>query len=301
MRKSSEGTVYMRYNEISQARNRHKTNTCIFVFMGSIKQERKMTSLIVVLVLILIIVFSVWGIIFYVKAKLHQVEREICRTTKSAINFSDVNEMKSVLAGVFEDTSNVPKSISGMTSIYLPMIARDYPDFNYDEIKGMARQFLTSYFAAINEENTDLLEYADPTFKTKLASKISYENRDRFHQRYDSVKIHQLELRNYTNAPGKHIITFQASTEYYYTKSEGNTIVEGSKDRKCQERYNIDMLHIQDRASLTGENDMSYGYNCPNCGAPIKSGGHIVCKYCGTGIEDFNLKVWSFTDIKKID
>lgn len=257
-----------------------------------------MTVLIIVLVLILAIVLTVAGIIIYLKAKLNKVERQIIRKVNHAVRGADCDEIKSFMEGVFEDTSNTPKSISGMTSIYLPMIARDYPDLNYDEMKRMAKSFLTSYFNSITLGNIDVLEYADDDFKKKVSYIIADNSRFNTEEHYEKVKIHQLELRNYTNAPGKHIISFQASVEYYHYKKKSGQITEGSKEQKCQMRYNIDMLHIQDRNLFDGT-DISYGYNCPNCGAPLKAEGKIVCKYCGTGIEDFNIKVWAFTDIKE--
>ena len=48
------------------------------------------------------------------------------------------------------ENSTTPKSVAGMTSLYLPKIKKDFPEFQYDEMKVRAENALTSYLLAID-------------------------------------------------------------------------------------------------------------------------------------------------------
>ena len=41
------------------------------------------------------------------------------------------------------------------------------------------------------------------------------------------------------------------------------------------------------------------GVTCPNCGAPITNLGAKFCEYCGAGIVELNVHVWSFENIEE--
>lgn len=81
-----------------------------------------------------------------------------------------------------EDTANTPKSVSGMTSLYAPMIEKDFPELNLAELKGIAEKHLKKY---LSEE-----------------------------KHYVSVLIHKTEVLRYVKESGTCVIIFQSGVQY---------------------------------------------------------------------------------------
>ena len=75
-------------------------------------------------------------------------------------------------------------------------------------------------------------------------------------------------------------------------------VVFGSKDAKMQTVYETELVYIQDVDKLENHAD-ALGINCPNCGAPIKSLGEKYCEYCGTAVQEVNIRAWKFNSIKE--
>lgn len=189
------------------------------------------------------------------------------------------------------------KSVSAMTSVYLPKIKKDFPDFNYDEMKSRSQSVLYSYLKTFDAEDATLLEDVTPEFKSRISNQISMNKGDRVHMHFKSPKIHRTEIMNYVQKDGRCIITFQTSIQYIYYKMRGDKLIDGSKDNMTQSRYNIDCIYIQDRDKVEATLDEGLAFNCPNCGAPIKGLGSKTCAYCGSPVIEYNLKTWSFSDV----
>lgn len=254
----------------------------------------------VLLVCIIILTIISFAVIFNIIAKikrkgdrlLHSAEGRIVREVVKAVANNPGQYQKSILEGVLNE--DAPKSVSGMTKIYLPSIAKDYPNFNYNEMKRMVETFIYSYFKCFNENSTEPLEYGDEELRHKLENILVDNQGKSVQERYDSVKIHQTEIARYSNHPGKSIVTFQSSLEYNYTKKVNNVTAEGANGNKRQDRVEVELLHIQNRNNMHSD---TVGYNCPNCGAPLAATGKLVCSYCGTGVEEYSVKVWVISDI----
>ncbi len=60
------------------------------------------------------------------------------------------------------------------------------------------------------------------------------------------------------------------------------------------------MVYIQNRDMVESDSDRALGYNCPNCGAPVKSLKQKICEYCGCGIQEYNIKVWEFNSVREL-
>ncbi len=198
------------------------------------------------------------------------------------------------------DASERPRSISAMTSLYLPKIAADFPDFNYPEMKARVETALVTYLRAIDEGNAKKFSDGTAELTEYLSSYIGMLKDDGIIENYDMIKVHRSEISKYFKDRARCIITFQLAIECYHSKERNGEILEGSKDRKYQTKYEVDMVYIQDRDLVESDSDRAMGYNCPNCGAPIKSLEHKVCEYCGCGIQEFNIKVWNFNAIREI-
>lgn len=198
--------------------------------------------------------------------------------------------------------ATTPKSVSAMTSLLLPKISEDFPDFNYNEMKARANNVLTSYLAAITAGSVGVLKDGNEELKQKLSDYIGNFTARNLREHFDSVHLHRTEISQYRKSEGRCIITFQSSLEcFHYTTDLGTgDIKDGSNEYKYQTRYNVDLIYIQDRSKVENELDHALGINCPNCGAPLTSLGAKTCEYCGTPIVAVNLYAWTFSNIDEV-
>ncbi len=257
-----------------------------------------MTALIIFAAVVCGVVISAWSLVAYVKHKIRRLGGELTGGLVGSM-LGGGAAMEGFLEGALEDESTVPKSVSAMTSVYLPKIVKDFPDFNYDEMKRMAETFLMTYLRAIDSGNADEIRYGDSEFREKVRNYIDMNVQNRIKEYFQLVRIHRTEITNYRKAAGKCIITFQSSIEYRHFKESDGQLLAGRRDKMCQTRYDVDLIYIQDREKVESDFDSAQGFNCPNCGAPITSLGHKRCEYCGCGVEEYNIKVWVFSDARE--
>lgn len=247
-----------------------------------------MTGMIVILVLTL----AVMGGITY----------GIFRLKRAARNFSrqafGTDSLKEGFAKVEEEYSSTPKSVSAMTNLCLPKIKREFPEFQYDEMKVRAENVLTSYLMAVSAGNAGLLKEGSRELKDKLEMHISMLKGRGEKETFENIKLHRTEIADYKKRNGRCIITFQISLQYKHTvRREGGEVISGSPDMLTQSRYNVELVYIQDRELVEDERDLSLGINCPNCGAPVSGLGNKVCEYCGTPIVELNIYAWTFHNV----
>ena len=198
-----------------------------------------------------------------------------------------------------DDVANTPKSVSSMTRIMEPQIVRDFPEFVWEEFKHKAENMLTSALIAISTENEDRLEEASEDVHLQVRNSIAANQASGVRETYNNIRIHRTEISNYRKEKGKCIITIQSAVEYYHYKVQGDRVVEGTKERKEQTKYNVELMYIQDADAV--EIDNAVGTTCPHCGAPIKNLGNMVCEYCGSSVTPINIKVWTLHKYYEVD
>ena len=243
------------------------------------------------MIVVLVLILAVFGCIFYAVHRSKEFSRQTLGT----------DDLKEGFRQVEEEYAKTPKSVSAMTSLYLPKIKRDFPEFQYDEMKVRAENVLTSYLLALDSANPGALKEGNRELRDKLEMKIQMLRGAGTREHYGSIKLHRTEISDYKKRNGRCIITFQTAVQYYHTlQKEDGTILKGSRDRLCQAKYNTDVIYIQDRNLIEEERDFSLGINCPNCGAPISGLGSKVCAYCGTPIVELNIYAWSFSNVTEV-
>ena len=198
-----------------------------------------------------------------------------------------------------DDVSNTPRSVNSMTRLMEPQIARDFPEFTWGEFRVRAENMLVSALNAISSENADKLVDASDEVRRQVLNQIGQNQTDGVRETYSNIHVHQTEIANYTKSGGKCIITIQSAIEYYHYKTKADHVTEGSRDRKVQTKYNMELMYIQDAGVRSFDNAVST--NCPNCGAPIANLGHKFCEYCGAAVEPINIKVWSLHSYYEVD
>lgn len=247
-------------------------------------------SFIIVLILILAIIITVYCGIRYLQRKTREVSRALFGT-------SDITQAAKQMK---QEYSTTPKSVSAMTSLLLPKIVSDFPDFQYDEMKERANNVLTGYLQAVTARNPALMKDGNTELKQQLEDYIQMLSNQDLREHFDQIKIHRTEICQYRKTAGRCIITFQTALECYHYITDTSSIKEGSKEYKYQTKYNTDLIYIQDRNLVENELDNALGVNCPNCGAPLSSLGAKFCEYCGTPVIEINIHAWSFSNIEEI-
>lgn len=247
-------------------------------------------------IIILVLILAVFGWIYFAVRK---AKRAVESFSREAFGTSDIMQG---LKQVEQEYSSTPKSVSAMTSLYLPKIKRDFPEFHYDEMKVRAENVLTSYLLAVDRMSAGVLKEGNQELKDKLSMRIEMLKGSGERERFGNIKLHRTEITDYKKRNGTCIITFQTSVQYYYTrKDENGKILEGREDLMTQSKYNTDVIYIQDRELLKDERDLSLGINCPNCGAPISGTGSKVCEYCGTPVVELNIYAWTFSNVTEVN
>lgn len=245
---------------------------------------------IIILVLILIILISCY--IAYRK-----IRNKVREFSRMAFGTEDIREG---FQNVEKEAEITPKSVSAATSLYLPQIMRDFPEFHLEEMKNRAENVLSSYLQCVDRKSLD--DFAEGTtseLREKLRMKITDLDSEGVEQHYRNIRIHRTEIKSYRKLKGKCSIVFQSSVQYNYFKERDGKVIEGSRDKLKQSRYNVEMLYIQDVGLLENAEDMGLAMNCPNCGGPLPKLGAKTCMYCGSPILEFNTRIWNFSDVEE--
>ena len=104
-----------------------------------------------------------------------------------------------------------PKSVSSMTSVYLPRIQRDFPEFSYNEFKAKAENMMKSAFNAITTEDISKLVNASSDLTSQINNIITSNKANRFKESFSNIEIHRTEIKNYVKNAGNCVITLQSS------------------------------------------------------------------------------------------
>lgn len=249
----------------------------------------KYFAAIVLFILLTVITLAVFGV-WHLRRKARKFSAELFGTPDIA---DAARQMRAEYA-------STPKSVSAMTSLLLPKITADFPDFQYDEMKERANNVLTAYLRAVTERNQQLLKDGNEELRQQLAHHIQMLSVKDTWEHFDQIHIHRTEISQYRKTAGRCIITFQTSLEcYHYMTDFSRQLLAGSQEVKYQTKFNTDLIYIQNRDLVENVLDDALGVNCPNCGAPLSSLGAKVCKYCDTPIIEINIHAWSFSNVEE--
>lgn len=247
----------------------------------------------IIIILVLILAILIAGYCGY--RYLSQKTREFSKT------MFGTEDITKAAAEMRRDYATTPKSVSAMTSLVLPRITADFPDFHYDEMKERAENVLISFLQAVTAQNVGLLKDGNTELKQQLENHLQMLVSRMRREHFDQIRIHRTEISQYRKTAGRCTITFQSAFEcFHYITTEDSDKIEGSKEYKYQTKYNIDLIYIQDRDRVENELDNALGINCPNCGAPISSLGAKVCRYCGSPVIELNIHAWSFSHVEEV-
>ena len=165
------------------------------------------------------------------------------------------------------------KTVFGATSIYLPLVRRDFPDFHNSDAVAAVKT-LVCEFLAIRYEGRQ-------SFEKSIVSEglIAMIDRQPGHTVNDE-SVHQVAMSNYVKSLECATITYQASVGYLL---DGNRV---------EERYAVEYT-----MSLRDEYGEKKALVCPQCGGAYTSTSQKFCAFCGSGIVRDTVKSWRFTSI----
>lgn len=244
-----------------------------------------MIFLIVFVVLLLMILMVVW----YLVKKAERISRSLF----------GVKSLAKGLQMQAEELAETPKSISGMTRIYEPQLQKDFPEFNWKEFRDKTEQLLLMSFAAISAGDESRIGGGAENLKQQVITRIRENRRQGIHEQYEQVQIHNTEIARYEKKKGTCILTLQSAVGYIYYKEKGGELIEGSRERMTQTRYNTQLMYIQDAGAANL--DKAVGVTCPHCGAPVTGLGVKRCEYCGLLVTPVNIQVWSVQSFYEVD
>lgn len=123
---------------------------------------------ILIAVAILALVGTIWH--FYNKAK---------HTMK---NLFGTDDLKQLIETRDRQEAETPKSVSGMTDLYVPLIQKDFPELNWVQLKGMAEKNLLEHIAK---------------------------------EGYTNPLIHKTSILNYIKKSGTCVVVFQSGVQLF--------------------------------------------------------------------------------------
>ncbi len=260
-----------------------------------VNEERKrMSASLIAIIIILVLCLVLAGIIYYayctLKRKLGETSR-LLFGTDSMIEGMKQREL---------EVETTPKSVSSATNLYLPSIMRDFPEFHLDEMKSRAENVLISYLHGITGQNPALLSEGTNELKEQLKLRLEMLQNRSQKESFDNIHIHRTEIHQYRKQKGRQSIVFQSAVEYFHALTENGKVIKGSRDRKEQAKYNVELVYIQDQDMIENQADAGLALNCPNCGAPLPGLGAKKCIYCDTPIIEYNLRVWNFSRVEEV-
>lgn len=234
-----------------------------------------------------VVLLAVSGVVL-VRSRLKRFSREVFGTDSIAEGLKKIDDT----------VAETPKSVSSMTRLMEPQIVRDFPDFVWEEFRHKAENMLTSAFLAISANDIRRLQGASADVQAQVRNCIAENEAAGIQETYTQIRIHQTEIAGYHKKDGKCTITIQSAVEYYHCKIQDGHVTEGSKERKEQAKYNMELLYIQDSDKADGN---ALGTVCPCCGAPVRTLGHMVCEYCGSAVTPVNTKIWELHKYYEVD
>ena len=89
---------------------------------------------------------------------------------------------------------HTPKSVSSATSLYLPRIHADFPEFDFEDMRARAENVIVSYLMAIDAQDASLLVEGSDELVDALRMKIDLLKDARQSEQYDKVSVHRTAI-----------------------------------------------------------------------------------------------------------
>lgn len=252
-------------------------------------RENSISILLVLLLAFLLVILIGIGILFITK-KLKRFSRTAFGTDTLA---EGIQKQK-------RELSETPRSLQAMTSVYLPQIQKDFPEFNLLQYRQEAEVLLRNFLLSVAQKNTGLLLGCSKKIQEQADALIADLNVRQMTRHFDEIVLHKTEISRYIRKEASSAILFQTAVSYFdYTMDASGEIVLGDPDTKKQTVYEIELVYIQDAEKVEESTEGMLGMHCPNCGAAVTQLGNKNCTYCGSALKEVNIYAWQFNKIEE--
>ena len=193
------------------------------------------------------------------------------------------------------------KQVSGMNSVLLPVILRDFKDFDENVFYQKTEETIRTVLDRIEKRNDK--NFSDDDYlliQEKIALQIADLLESNVEKRYDDIIFHKHAIKSYKNFKGMIKLEVSSSLEYYYEEKRNGKIVVPSTYKR-QTRYTTTFVYVYD-TKKAGFDFQVLGITCPSCGGPLSDLKAKKCPYCQSGIhfQVANLvKSWKVIDLKE--
>ena len=214
------------------------------------------------------------AVISFIIGKIKQKVRSSANSLLGGLSLSDLKY--AIQSAKDAEIHPEPRTVFGATSIYLPQILKNFPDFHESDAISAVKKLIFEYLS-IKYEGKEA--FTDSIIEPGLEGMIDVTAAE---SKVTGEKVHAVAISKYEKTKEYATITYQASVGY-------------SLDGKpLEERY-----AVQYTLKLR-ENDIEQKtLICPQCGGAFDSTSQTVCPYCGSGIIRDTIMSWRFTSIEQ--
>ncbi len=237
--------------------------------------DQETIKLIIKLVIVLVVIGAIYAVYVKIRASIRKVKRSL----------GQFSEVMNTIKAADEEQMHTPKTLSGVESIHLKRIMKDFPEFNPSLAKTYIKSFVNEYFAAMKAHRTDLGDFED-TCSRQFIELMTAQFADTASTTYSQVKVHKLVISDYKKTNDEADIYFQLALQY----------VPSSTNRLTQEKYTVTYSYFIE----TGAQGEMASIICSHCGAPINTLGAKVCPYCDSAVAAVSVdRTWKVTDLRR--
>ncbi|MCR5483596.1 MAG: hypothetical protein K6E99_04270 [Bacilli bacterium] len=241
-------------------------------------------------ILILLIILAVLLLVLYV----------VAMKFVKAIGFSTLKELIDEIkkqSTTEKEIYSSPKNLSDMTKLLVPLISKDFPSFNQEQIFTQSRNYINAILDSLEAKDSSLIKDKNLKFIIpKVEDQIKNLNELEKEVHYTNVRFNKCAISEYTNKGGVAKITVVSSLSYYYDSNDEKE--KKFTDVRKETRYKLEYVYIYDEDKIPENIDL-LKINCPNCGAPVDFFGRGKCSYCNTMLSPINIKNWSVVNYEE--
>ena len=205
-------------------------------------------------------------------AAIRRWKNRIANNLLGGLRLSDIK--KAIQDGQSEAENPTPRTLFGATSIYLPKILNDFPDFHLPEAKNSLNLLLNEYLQ-IRFGQAD--KFVDSNAEPDLAAMVP---RAAAPAELSDVAFHDCAIRSYIKTSEYATITYIATIGYT------------AGDKRYEDRYLVDSTLKLSEMGIPKKLLI-----CSQCGGAIDSTALKYCPYCGSGIVWDTKLSWRFTAV----
>ena len=99
-----------------------------------------------------------------------------------------------------EEFARTPKSVAGMTSLYLPRIQKDFPEFSLEEFIARSENLLTKALMSVQNQKIVLGEGASGELEESLRLWIKRDEEQGIREMFHIIVRHKTELSQYAGS-----------------------------------------------------------------------------------------------------